>query len=78
MLYDPEVRAFDGPRLRLALIARELTPGALATKADLEISSVYNALNSRPVRMTTALKIFRALDSRPPMDVVYDERAGRD
>ena len=74
-LYDGEKRAFIGDRLRVALIARDFTPETFANKADLEISSIYNALNGKPVRLTTAIKIFKALDSRKPMPIVYDDHA---
>jgi len=73
MLYDGEKRAFIGDRLRVALIARDFTPETIADKAGLEISSIYNALNGKPVRLATASKIFKALESRKPLAIVYTE-----
>ena len=75
MLYDSERRAFLGDRLRVALIARDFTPETLAGKAELDVTSIYNALRGRPVRPTTAIKIFKALDGRKPMKIVYDDHA---
>lgn len=60
MLYDPTVGAFIGPRLRVALIARDLPPQTHAKKADLQVSSVHDALKGKSVRLTTAANIFRA------------------
>ncbi len=73
-LYDADGGRFATDALWLALIARDFTPQQFAEKAGLEVSSVYNALKGRRVRRTTALKIFKALESRRPMNIVYEER----
>jgi hypothetical protein len=63
-LWSPATRAFDGPRLRRALVSRGWTAPEFATAAALTPASIYSALRGHPVRDRTALKIFRTLARR--------------
>lgn len=65
-LWSPATRAFDGDRLHLAVIARGWTIDDFAQVTGLHRASVYSALHGRPVRDTTALRIFQALERRRP------------
>jgi hypothetical protein len=65
-LWSPHSGAFNGPRLRRALVARGWTAQEFAASAGITSASIYSALRSHRVRDRTAIKIFRALARREP------------
>lgn len=71
-LWNPETPAFDGPRLRRAIVARGWTVATFAGVARINVASLYNALKGRRVRDTTAVRIFETLERRQPMTVAVD------
>jgi predicted transcriptional regulator len=71
-LWSAEARAFDGPRLRRAIIARGWTTSEFAKAARVNVASVYNALSGRRVRDGTAIRIFETLEKREPMMVAVE------
>jgi predicted transcriptional regulator len=71
-LWNPATRSFEGPMLHRALIARGYTMEAFAVESGVQRWSIYNALRGRRVRDQTAIRIFRALEKRNPMTVVYE------
>ncbi len=71
-LWSPETRAFDGSRLRRAIISRGWTVAEFASASRIHAASVYNALSGRPVRDGTAIRIFETLERRKPMNVALD------
>ena len=71
-LWNAETRAFDGPRLRRAIIARGWTTSEFARAARVNVASVYNALSGRRVRDGTAIRIFETLEKRNPMMVAVE------
>jgi predicted transcriptional regulator len=72
MLWNAETRAFDGPRLRRAIVARGWTVAEFAGAARVRTASLYNALSGRPVRDGTAIRIFEALEKRNPMGIALE------
>lgn len=66
-LWDPDARAFDGGALRFAMVMRRWTATDLASAADMNVKSVYDALRGRRVNDRTALRIFKALAIREPI-----------
>lgn len=68
-LWDAAARAFHGPILRRAIVARAWTPEEFARATRLHPGSIYNALQGRPVRDATAIRIFEALEKRQPMSL---------
>lgn len=71
-LWSSETRAFDGPRLRRAIVARGWSVHDFAGIARVNVASLYNALSGRPVRDTTAIRIFEALEKRQPMTIAVE------
>ena len=72
MLWNPEVRRFDGPRLRLAIIARGWTVREFARAAKVDVASVNNAIRGNRLRDSTVIRMFEALQKREPMSVAQD------
>ncbi len=72
-LWNRTTRSFDGPMLHRALIARGYTVDAFAEDSGVKPWTLYNALKGRRIRDETAIKIFRTLEKRNPMPVVYEE-----
>lgn len=68
-LWDPVRRAFHGPRLHQAILARGWTMDEFARATKLHAGSVYNAVRGHRVRDVTAIRIFEALEKRSPMTV---------
>lgn len=68
-LWRPETRAFDGPRLRRAIVARGWTVPEFAKASRVHVASLYNALKGRRVRDATTIRIFETLEKREPMSV---------
>lgn len=66
-LWSPLTGAFNGPRLRKAIVSRGWTAQEFGTVAGLTAASIYSAMRGHRVRDRTALKIFRALGNREPM-----------
>lgn len=66
-LWDPQTRAFDGPRLRRAIVARGWTVAEFARIAHIHVASAYNAVAGKRVRDETAIRVFESLDKREPM-----------
>jgi predicted transcriptional regulator len=66
-LWNAECQAFDGVRLRRAIVARGWTAPEFARAAKLNVQSIYNALSGKAVRDGTAIRIFEALEKRQPM-----------
>jgi predicted transcriptional regulator len=58
--------------LHRALIARGYTVDAFAEDSGVKPWTLYNALKGRRIRDETAIKIFRTLEKRNPMPVVYE------
>ena len=71
-LWNRATRSFDGPMLHRALIARGYTVDAFAEDSGVKRWTLYNALKGRRIRDETAIKIFRTLEKRNPMPVVYE------
>jgi predicted transcriptional regulator len=71
-IWNPARKAFEGPMLHRALIARGYTVDEFARESGVKSWSLYNALKGRHVRDATAIKIFKALEKRNPMTVVYE------
>lgn len=71
-LWSAETRAFNGPRLRRAIVARGWTTAEFARTARVKVASVYNALSGRRVRDGTAIRIFETLERRNPMMVAVE------
>ena len=71
-LWSAETRAFNGPPLRRAIVARGWTTAEFARMARVNVASVYNALSGRRVRDGTAIRIFETLEKRNPMMVAVE------
>jgi hypothetical protein len=65
LLWDPATGRFDGARLRLALVLRELSPDELARDGGCSRTSVYKALAGHGVRDRTAIALLRGLARHP-------------
>ena len=68
-LWDENIHSFRGGALRRAILARGWTIPDFARATRLHTASVYNAVKGRPVRDSTAIRIFEALEKREPMSV---------
>jgi hypothetical protein len=68
-LWDENIHSFRGAALRRAILARGWTIPDFARATRLHTASVYNAVKGRPVRDSTAIRIFEALEKREPMSV---------
>jgi predicted transcriptional regulator len=68
-LWNAATRAFDGARLRGAMVSRGWTASEFATATALTPASIYSALRGHPVRDRTALKILQALSRREAIRV---------
>jgi hypothetical protein len=71
-LWNPDVRRFDGPRLRLAIISRGWTVSEFARAAKVDVASVNNAIRGNRLRDSTVIHMFEALQKREPMSVAQD------
>jgi predicted transcriptional regulator len=71
-LWDARSGAFDGVRLRRAIVARGWTVPEFARAAKLHVQSIYNALSGKTVRDGTAICIFETLEKRQPMMSALD------
>jgi predicted transcriptional regulator len=71
-LWNPATRSFEGAMLHRALIARGYTVDEFAKDSGVKHWSLYNALKGRRIRDQTAIKIFKTLEKRNPMPVVYE------
>ena len=71
-LWDAQTRAFDGSRLRRAIVARGWTVPEFARVARIHVASAYNAVAGKRVRDATAIRIFESLEKRQPMMVAID------
>jgi predicted transcriptional regulator len=72
MLWSAETSAFDGARLRRAIVSRGWTVPEFARAARIHAASAYNAVNGRQVRDSTAIRIFETLEKRQPMVSAID------
>ncbi|GEM_PF-5283433 len=68
-LWNPYVRRFDGPSLRLAIVARGWTVKEFARAAAVDVGSVNNAIAGKRLRDATVIRMFEALQKREPMPV---------
>lgn len=71
-LWNPQVRRFDGPRLRLAILSRGWTVGEFARVAKIDVSSVNNAIRGKRLRDSTVIRMFETLQKREAMSVTQD------
>ena len=67
--YDGAACTFDGESLRRAIVGRGWTVRAFAHDAAVNIGTVYNALAGRRVTDETAIRIFKTLEKRRPMEL---------
>ena len=71
-LWNPEIRRFDGPRLRLAIVSRGWTVREFARAARIDVGSVNNAIRGKKLRDATVIRMFETLQKREPMSVTED------
>jgi hypothetical protein len=68
-LWSPATWRFDGPRLRLAIVARAWNVAEFAEAAGISRACAYGALAGRRTRLTTAVRVLQALASRPQLEI---------
>lgn len=77
-IWNGETQTFSAGVLRRAMLVRGFTPDSLAMAAGVGRGTVYNALASRPSRLTTARRLPQTLAGVEPTLRLSDLASGED